>query len=103
MIPLILSALPGLIQMAEVLITKGKSGSDKKDLVLQQTRLLLEKLIATNIIPEVKVTDDTLVGLIEAKLAELKATNSLTTIPTPMSGVVQLIGIRGTYVKMGEI
>lgn len=79
LLALLLPAIPGLINTAEVLFAgKKKSGTDKLNAVLQQAQVLLTQLgVAGLIPPNTTVSADGIIGMIETKLAQMKADGTL--------------------------
>ena len=99
LIPLI----PALIQTAERLFVKSKSGKDKMDAVRTALRAVLEKYAVTDG-SAVTVTDDYLTGLVEAVFQSL-AVNGQVNVPqaggVPLGRV--LLVIDGKAYRLSEV
>ena len=85
--PALLAALvpliPTLIQTAERLFVKSKAGKDKMDTVRSALRTFLEKMAATNGLPESGVTDDVLTSAIEIIFTQLSAQGAVNVPSAP--------------------
>jgi len=82
LIPLLLPLLPSVINLVESLFSgKPKSGTDKMDALVSGLRAIIAKMITSgtlvNGLPVVQPTDDALIGLVEAKLLDMKLTGTL--------------------------
>ena len=101
MFPILLGLAPSIIQGIEKIFGgKAKSGSDKKDAVLQLLRTLAEKIkISLPEFADANVTDDALSGAIEAILLQLKASGQLTSQPNSGS----LYFVQGTVTPLKSI
>jgi hypothetical protein len=96
--PLLISFLPQIINLAEKLIPKAKSGPEKKSLVQEVFRIVFEKLRAIDP-SQPAITDDMISGMIEAKLQELKDKGQLTAQPN--TGALYLL--QGTVTPLKSI
>jgi transglutaminase/protease-like cytokinesis protein 3 len=85
LLPVILAVLPGLISAAEAAFAKKGSGTDKMNAVLQALQAYLENLYAAKQQPDNSPASvpgaDSLTGVIETLLSQMKANDTLTPKP----------------------
>lgn len=87
MLAALIPLIPTLIQTAERLFVKSKSGKDKMDAVRTALRAVIEKYAATDGDAAPAVTDDYLTGLVEAVFQTLAVDGK---VNTPSAGGASL-------------
>lgn len=98
---LVSGLLPSIINGLEGIFAKPKSGVEKMDAALQMVKAVTDKLVATGVVTkqptDAPLTDDALRGMIEGKLAEMKASGALGADPNN----APLYILRGTVTPLG--
>lgn len=103
-VSLILPAIPNLIDLAEKLITKPKSGDTKMSTVMQALRALISGVTATTppvpgapAVPVKQITDDELKAIIQTVFSQKEASNTLGASTTPTG---QMYLVQGTITPL---
>lgn len=107
LLPLLRPALRKILRLTEDSLPP-KSGPDKLDMAIQLSKVLIDKWKARqDLDPNLPITDDGLVGIIESVLAELKSVGAIGVAGAPPANPhgtlpTSILVVRGTVVQLTE-